>query len=160
MRTSRRHGVFSLGGHVALEQPRHDVIRDTFLHSAHHRGQMTVHSRLLGSRCLPCMGRRPTIGALDDDGSRYSASMTREDFEGIVRRALEALGVADQVTLVGADATPETGAMTARLRVGAGAGDGSGSSSGGRRLRWQPQQRRQRRRAGRRWRRWRRWRRT
>jgi uncharacterized damage-inducible protein DinB len=38
------------GGHLALEQPRHHVIRDTFLHSAHHRGQMTVYLRLLGSK--------------------------------------------------------------------------------------------------------------
>ena len=38
------------GGQVALEQPRHDVIRDTFLHSAHHRGQMTVYLRLLESK--------------------------------------------------------------------------------------------------------------
>jgi uncharacterized damage-inducible protein DinB len=38
------------GGQVAMEQPRHDVIRDTFLHSAHHRGQMTVYLRLLGSK--------------------------------------------------------------------------------------------------------------
>jgi uncharacterized damage-inducible protein DinB len=38
------------GGHVALEQPRHEVIRDTFLHSAHHRGQMTVYLRLLGAK--------------------------------------------------------------------------------------------------------------
>jgi uncharacterized damage-inducible protein DinB len=37
-------------GHLAFEQLRHDVIRDTFLHSAHHRGQMTVYLRLLGSR--------------------------------------------------------------------------------------------------------------
>ena len=37
-------------GHLALEQPRHHVIRDTFLHSAHHRGQMTVYLRLLGSK--------------------------------------------------------------------------------------------------------------
>jgi hypothetical protein len=51
--------------------------------------------------------------------TRYSASMTREDFEGIVRRALEALGVSDQVTLIGADAAPDTGAMTAKLRIGA-----------------------------------------
>ena len=36
------------GGHLAFEQPRHQVIRDTFLHSAHHRGQMTVYLRLLG----------------------------------------------------------------------------------------------------------------
>jgi uncharacterized damage-inducible protein DinB len=35
------------GGHLALEQPRQEVIRDTFLHSAHHRGQMTVYLRLL-----------------------------------------------------------------------------------------------------------------
>src|SRR6185503_8771278 len=38
------------GGRLALEQPRHDVIRDTFLHSAHHRGQMTVYLRLLESK--------------------------------------------------------------------------------------------------------------
>jgi uncharacterized damage-inducible protein DinB len=38
------------GGHLAMEQPRHHVIRDTFLHSAHHRGQMTVYLRLLGSK--------------------------------------------------------------------------------------------------------------
>jgi len=37
------------GGHLAFEQPRHHVIRDAFLHSAHHRGQMTVYLRLLGS---------------------------------------------------------------------------------------------------------------
>jgi uncharacterized damage-inducible protein DinB len=37
-------------GQVALEQPRHDVIRDTFLHSAHHRGQMTVYLRPLGAK--------------------------------------------------------------------------------------------------------------
>ena len=36
------------GGQLAFEQPRHQVIRDTFLHSAHHRGQMTVYLRLLG----------------------------------------------------------------------------------------------------------------
>ena len=38
------------GGQLALDQPRHDVIRDTFLHSAHHRGQMTVYLRLLGAK--------------------------------------------------------------------------------------------------------------
>lgn len=37
------------GGQTVLEQPRHEVIRDTFLHAAHHRGQMTVYLRLLGS---------------------------------------------------------------------------------------------------------------
>lgn len=56
--------------------------------------------------------------------------MTREDFEGIVRRALEALGVADQVTLIAADATPEpgAGAMTAELRVGGGDGSSGGDT--------------------------------
>ncbi len=38
------------GGQLAMEQPRHDVIRDAFLHSAHHRGQMTVYLRLLGAK--------------------------------------------------------------------------------------------------------------
>ena len=38
------------GGQVALEQPRHHVIRDAFLHSAHHRGQMMVYLRLLESK--------------------------------------------------------------------------------------------------------------
>jgi uncharacterized damage-inducible protein DinB len=38
------------GGQLAMEQKRHEVIRDTFLHSAHHRGQMTVYLRLLGSK--------------------------------------------------------------------------------------------------------------
>ena len=38
------------GGQLAFEQPRREVIRDTFLHSGHHRGQMTVYLRLLGSK--------------------------------------------------------------------------------------------------------------
>jgi uncharacterized damage-inducible protein DinB len=38
------------GGQLAFEQPRYQVIRDTFLHSAHHRGQMTVYLRLLGAK--------------------------------------------------------------------------------------------------------------
>ena len=38
------------GGQTVMQQPRYEVIRDTFLHSSHHRGQMTVYLRLLGSR--------------------------------------------------------------------------------------------------------------
>lgn len=38
------------GGRLAFEQTRLQVIRDTFLHSAHHRGQMTVYLRLIGSK--------------------------------------------------------------------------------------------------------------
>jgi len=38
-----------MGGQVLLEQPRHEVITDTFSHLAHHRGQLTVYMRLLGA---------------------------------------------------------------------------------------------------------------
>ncbi len=38
-----------VGGRVVMEQPRHIVIRETFNHLAHHRGQMTVYLRLLGA---------------------------------------------------------------------------------------------------------------
>lgn len=34
------------GGHVVMEQPRYLVIRETFNHLAHHRGQFTVYLRL------------------------------------------------------------------------------------------------------------------
>jgi len=37
-------------GNVVLEAPRHEMIQDTFLHWAHHRGQMTVYLRLLGAK--------------------------------------------------------------------------------------------------------------
>ncbi len=51
------------GGQLAMEQARHDVIRDTFLHAAHHRGQMTVYLRLLGEKV-------PSVyGATADDKS-------------------------------------------------------------------------------------------
>lgn len=38
------------GGQLEMETPRYEVIRDAFLHAAHHRGQMTVYLRLLGSK--------------------------------------------------------------------------------------------------------------
>ena len=34
------------GGHVVMEQPRHVVLRETMMHLAHHRGQLTVYLRL------------------------------------------------------------------------------------------------------------------
>jgi DinB family protein len=38
---------FMVAGHVASEDPRHVVLRDTVLnHLAHHRGQLTVYLRL------------------------------------------------------------------------------------------------------------------
>jgi len=38
------------GGNVVLEAPRHEMIQDTLLHWAHHRGQMTVYLRLMGAK--------------------------------------------------------------------------------------------------------------
>jgi hypothetical protein len=35
-----------VAGKVVSEEPRHVVIRDTFAHLAHHRGQLTVYLRL------------------------------------------------------------------------------------------------------------------
>lgn len=40
------------GGKVVLEQPRHEVLRDTLNHLAHHRGQLTVYLRL-NDRTVP-----------------------------------------------------------------------------------------------------------
>jgi uncharacterized damage-inducible protein DinB len=37
------------GGQVVLETSRHEMIRDTINHWAHHRGQMTVYLRLMGA---------------------------------------------------------------------------------------------------------------
>jgi uncharacterized damage-inducible protein DinB len=36
------------GGKVVNEEPRYVVLRDTFAHLAHHRGQLTVYLRLVG----------------------------------------------------------------------------------------------------------------
>jgi uncharacterized damage-inducible protein DinB len=38
------------GGNVVMEAPRHEMIQDTLLHWAHHRGQMTVYLRLMGAK--------------------------------------------------------------------------------------------------------------
>src|SRR5437773_274750 len=40
------------GGKVVADMPRHIVIRDTFNHLAHHRGQLTVYLRL-NDRTVP-----------------------------------------------------------------------------------------------------------
>lgn len=44
------------GGQLAMEQPRREVIRDAFLHSAHHRGQLTVYLRMLESKVASVYG--------------------------------------------------------------------------------------------------------
>jgi uncharacterized damage-inducible protein DinB len=38
-----------VAGNVVSENPRHVVLRDTFMHLAHHRGQLTVYLRMLGA---------------------------------------------------------------------------------------------------------------
>jgi uncharacterized damage-inducible protein DinB len=40
------------GGQRVMEAPRHEVLRDTFNHLAHHRGQLTVYLRL-NDRTVP-----------------------------------------------------------------------------------------------------------
>jgi uncharacterized damage-inducible protein DinB len=44
------------GGNIVLNDPRHVVLRDTFNHLAHHRGQLTVYLRLLGQKVPPVYG--------------------------------------------------------------------------------------------------------
>jgi uncharacterized damage-inducible protein DinB len=44
-----KHWRLVLGGQVLNDAPRHVMIADTFSHLAHHRGQLTVYLRLLGS---------------------------------------------------------------------------------------------------------------
>ncbi len=53
-----------VGGKVVLEQPRHEVIADTFTHLAHHRGQLTVYLRLNGAKV-------PSIYGPSADDARF-----------------------------------------------------------------------------------------
>jgi uncharacterized damage-inducible protein DinB len=43
------HWKLLAGGQVVSELPRHEMLRDTINHWAHHRGQMTVYLRLMGA---------------------------------------------------------------------------------------------------------------
>ncbi|HTV06177.1 MAG TPA: DinB family protein [Acidobacteriaceae bacterium] len=45
----RKHWKLVLGGKAVIDQPRYEVIADTFCHLGHHRGQLTVYLRLLGA---------------------------------------------------------------------------------------------------------------
>jgi uncharacterized damage-inducible protein DinB len=38
------------GGNVVMEAPRYEMVQDSLLHLAHHRGQMTVYLRLMGAK--------------------------------------------------------------------------------------------------------------
>jgi uncharacterized damage-inducible protein DinB len=44
------HWKLLAGGQVVADLPRHEMLRDTFNHWAHHRGQMTVYLRLMGAK--------------------------------------------------------------------------------------------------------------
>lgn len=44
------------GGAVVQEAPRYEMIQDTFNHWSHHRGQMTVYLRLMGSKVPSTFG--------------------------------------------------------------------------------------------------------
>ena len=44
------HWKLLVGGQVVVDVPRHEMLRETFNHLAHHRGQMTVYLRLLGAK--------------------------------------------------------------------------------------------------------------
>lgn len=51
-------------GKVMMTVPRHEMLRDTFMHLAHHRGQLTVYIRMTG-------GIVPAIYGPSADESRY-----------------------------------------------------------------------------------------
>jgi len=53
-----------VAGKVVSEDPRHVVIRDTFMHLSHHRGQLTVYIRL-------CEAAVPAIYGPSADESRF-----------------------------------------------------------------------------------------
>ena len=46
----KTHWQLLSGGQVVADMPRHEMLRDTINHWAHHRGQMTVYLRLLGAK--------------------------------------------------------------------------------------------------------------
>jgi uncharacterized damage-inducible protein DinB len=58
------HWKLLAGGHVVVDLPRHEMIRDTINHWAHHRGQMTVYLRLMGAKV-------PALYGPSADDSRF-----------------------------------------------------------------------------------------
>jgi uncharacterized damage-inducible protein DinB len=46
----KTHWKLLAGGKVVADTPRHEMMRDTINHWAHHRGQMTVYLRLMGAK--------------------------------------------------------------------------------------------------------------
>jgi len=54
-----------VAGNTVMEQPRHVVVRETFMHWSHHRGQFTVYLRMNG---IPV----PAIYGPSADDSRFA----------------------------------------------------------------------------------------
>lgn len=54
-----------VSGRVVSEEPRHVVLADTFMHLAHHRGQLTVYLRLNEAQV-------PSIYGPSADDSRFA----------------------------------------------------------------------------------------
>jgi uncharacterized damage-inducible protein DinB len=46
----KTHWKLLAGGQVVADTPRHEMMRETINHWAHHRGQMTVYLRLMGAK--------------------------------------------------------------------------------------------------------------
>jgi uncharacterized damage-inducible protein DinB len=44
-----KHWKLQVSGNTVSDQPRHLVLRDTFMHWSHHRGQFTVYLRMNGA---------------------------------------------------------------------------------------------------------------
>ncbi len=45
-----KHWKLLVAGKTVSDDPRHVVLRDTFMHLAHHRGQLTVYLRQVGAQ--------------------------------------------------------------------------------------------------------------
>jgi uncharacterized damage-inducible protein DinB len=60
-----KHWKLTVQGNVVSDQPRHLVLRDTLMHLAHHRGQLTVYLRMNGATV-------PAIYGPSADDSRFA----------------------------------------------------------------------------------------
>ena len=52
----KTHWKLLVSRNVVADTPRHEMIRDTINHWAHHRGQMTVYLRLMGAKAPALYG--------------------------------------------------------------------------------------------------------
>ena len=59
------HWKLLAGGKGVADTPRHEMLRDTINHWAHHRGQMTVYLRLMGAKVPALYGPSADDQAFD-----------------------------------------------------------------------------------------------